>query len=106
MKALVNRKAFSLTDNQIVQIHKKFYELNINRKNFQFAKRKAEKLARVHRETEPVFSPRINAKSKQLDRSQTRADRSKKRTDTMYEYAQKYNEHKSQLKKALSEKEL
>lgn len=95
IKGLVNRKAFSLSDRQIILINRKFHNMSVGRKSFLFSQRKAEKLDRVQEETTPVFSPRINAKSKRLDRSETRPDRSKKRTDQMYAYAAKYDEHKS-----------
>lgn len=94
VKGLVNRKAFSLTDRQILLINRKFHNMSVNRKQFLFTHRKAERLDRVYEETTPAFSPRINAKSKALDRSETRQDRSRKRTDQMYAYAAKYDEHK------------
>ena len=106
IKSIVNRKAFSLSDRQIILINRKFHNMSVVRKGFLFSQRKAEGLDKVHAETQPLFSPRINAKSRALDRSETRPDRSKKRTDQMYAYAAKYDQHKTQLRQAMSNQEL
>ena len=80
--------------------------MSVSRKQYLFDTKKGEKIERVYDETTPAFSPRINNKSKQLDKSQTRDDRSHKRTDQMYAYAAKYDEHKDQLRKELTDQEL
>lgn len=69
IKGLVNRKAFSLSDRQIILINRKFHNMSVNRKGFLHIQRKAENKDRVIDEITPAFSPRINNKSKQLDKS-------------------------------------
>ena len=49
-------------------------------------------------ETKPVFSPKINARSREIDCDQY-ATQTMPRTEVMHGYAKRYNEHKNQLRK-------
>lgn len=53
-------------------------------------------MERLAREVQPKFKPRINSKSREMDIS--RKEGSTPRTDLMYSYAQKYDQHKKELK--------
>ena len=65
----MNRKAFSLDEMQIMAINRKFLNLSLTRKEFQYANQKKAKQKRVENESRPVFSPRLNPRSIEMDRS-------------------------------------
>ena len=80
--------------------------MSVTRKQFLYDIKKAGDIERVYDETTPIFSPKINNKSKILDKSHTRDDRSGPRTDVMHAYREKYDQHKEQLRQELSNKEV
>lgn len=47
IKNLVHRKAFSLSDRQIVMINQKFANFSVNRKNFLFSTKKSDTISRI-----------------------------------------------------------
>jgi hypothetical protein len=69
IKNLTNRKAYSLTDKQIKLIHLKFKNMSLHRKNMQYDTKKVKKQERLLQEVQPTFQPRVNSKSRTMNKS-------------------------------------
>jgi hypothetical protein len=74
---------------------------SLNRKEYIFNNRKKGNLERVEKSITPFFSPKINPRSRDMDSAVGAfTDRAVPRTDIMYGYAEKYNQHKNELAEA------
>ena len=96
IKYIIMRPSFSLGDQQITQIHKKYNNMCINRKEKLYAAKKNDKMKKLNKEAQFQFKPRINSKSRDIE--MRNKDTSRSRTDQMYNYAKKYDQHKEELK--------
>ena len=72
---------------------------SLNRKEYIFNNRKKGNLERVEKGMTPFFSPKINPRSRDMDQGAF-TDRAVPRTEIMYGYAEKYTQHKNELKEA------
>ena len=72
---------------------------SLNRKEYIFNNRKKGNLERVEKGMTPLFSPKINPRSRDMDQGAF-TDRAVPRTEIMYGYAEKYTQHKNELKEA------
>ena len=68
----------------------------INRKEKLYAAKKNDKMKKLNKEAQFQFKPRINSKSRDIE--MRNKDTSRSRTDQMYNYAKKYDQHKEELK--------
>jgi len=72
---------------------------SLNRKEYIFNNRKKGNLERVEKGMTPLFSLKINPRSRDMDQGAF-TDRTVPRTEIMYGYAEKYTQHKNELKEA------
>ena len=100
LKSLVNRKAFSLSESQIRLINKRFFNMSINRKEKLYGDKKKKNIDTIKTTTTPVFSPKISDLSAHIDKSVNRMDNDspRKRSQFLFDYAQKYDDHKDRLR--------
>jgi hypothetical protein len=92
IKNLSNRKSYSLTEKQIKLIHLKFKNMSLNRKNLQYDTKKVMKQERLLQEVQPTFKPRVNSKSRTMNKSAT------SRSDLLYNQGLVAREKQTQMR--------
>jgi len=75
-----------------------------NRKNYLFNEAKKRNIEKIEKEITPTFSPRLNPRSRDIDRQIPNEEKQTKRTDIIYGYAEKYSKHKEDLKQFYGQK--
>ena len=104
IRLLVSRKSFSLSENQILALHRKFQNLMRNRKEFLYKSQKKQTQMKVKSETKAPFSPKLNPQSVELDKTLNQS-KSQSRSDLVYSYAEKHSQRRNELREVYKDKE-
>lgn len=101
LKNLANRRAFNLNDKQITQVHKKFKNMCLHRKDSMYATKRSENERALRDQLQPSFRPQVNAayKPKEQNNALTarqpshKRERSFGRTEEQSTFKPQLNQH-------------
>ena len=72
--------------------------MSIQHKDTKYADRKSSRCEMIKKEAQPSFKPKINQTSREIDKSINSHEINQKRIEYMYSYAEKYDNHKVELR--------